>query len=500
VRLSDHDQEGLENRKLIEHVVVLMLENRSFDHMLGYLSLPPDLGGAGRDDVLGLEPGLSNDYGGTPYEIHRLLNTALSPLDGPDHSAFGVDQQLSGGNTGFVANFAATRPDDYPADMVGLVMGYYTGHELYAHDFLASNFCVCDHWFCSTPGSTLPNRLYSLTGRAARSRNNSVPPVYSLPSILWHLDAAGIGWNWFCHDPFPSLWAIDLRYTVERFTRALSNVHFFDEFAKLQARALALRLAESAGRRLLHAIEDRLLRLIRPLADVELLRAGYAAHEWHPGETFVSLASEGTLPKVSFIDPNFVDLASGASNDDHPPSDVLLGQKLVADVVCALIDGGLWKNTLLVVTYDEHGGFYDHVTPPSDVPDIDPDPQFHRLGPRVPALLMAPTVRRTSDTVFDHTTLLKTILTVFCLDPSETMIPDMGPRVTGARHLLFLLDQKARTESALTGYEELSVQAKSAEELREAAYRPNPAPQYNDWQLDYLAAQRTVLSLVGLFP
>src|ERR1700757_2592990 len=137
--LAGLDLEGLDNRHKIEHVVVLMLENRSFDHMLGYLSLRTDAGGHGRDDVDGLRldesgqapPEFRNTYRGVEYPIFPLQQTAFGPDDGPDHSAYGIDQQLGAGtNQGYVENFAETRPAGYPDDRLGLVMGYYTGKEL----------------------------------------------------------------------------------------------------------------------------------------------------------------------------------------------------------------------------------------------------------------------------------------------------------------------------------------------------------------------------------
>jgi phospholipase C len=515
--LDGPDLEGLENRDKIEHIVVLMLENRSFDHMLGYLSLPTDTGGRGRTDIDGLRLNESgqpptefrNAYAGVEYPIFPLAQTALGPDDGPDHSAHGIDRQLRDGtNQGYVENFAETRPAGYPADRLGLVMGYYTGDELYAHDFLARNFCVCDRWFCSTPGATMPNRLYAFTGRAAQSRNGSIPPVYALESIVRHLDAAGIDWRWFGHEPFASLWAIDLAYAAN-VHRALAHFQYFDEQAKVQTAKTLDEVGSHLSNHGLGKLADRLREAGRRLE--ELASLGLERDEIHPGDTFRSLAERGALPAVSFIDPLFVDVGSQfpdvpqpVTNDDHAPSDVLHAQKLVGDVVDALIGSDLWESTLLVVTYDEHGGFFDHVAPPRDIDDEDPDPQFHQLGPRVPALIVSPWVpkRSVSKTTYDHTSILKTILVAFCLDPDDNSIPTMGKRVRQARHLLDQLSEPtARPRSDLDGYDEL---AKSGENLGIASVRASvprdghTSERLTEWQQEYRLARTTVATILGL--
>ncbi|HEU0318758.1 MAG TPA: alkaline phosphatase family protein, partial [Solirubrobacteraceae bacterium] len=127
-------------------------------------------------------------------------------------------------------------------------------------------------------------------------------------------------------------------------------------------------------------------------------------------------AVTGNLPALSWIDPNFYDLGlvGSPSNDDHAPSDVFGGQELVFRVYNALATGPRWDRTLLVVVYDEHGGFHDHVSPP-EAPDEDPD-RFGQYGVRVPALIASPWIPPglVSHTLFDHTSIIKTILERFC--------------------------------------------------------------------------------------
>jgi phospholipase C len=407
---------AVERLQAIDHVVVLMLENRSFDHMLGYLSLPPALGGAGRHDVDGLVgPEVNvNRYDGSSYAIHHLDRTRFAgETEDPDHSGRSVDEQLSDDCGGFVANFArvsagrASKVATADPDP-GLVMGYYDGHDLPVYNHLAAEYCVVDRWFSSVPGATWPNRLYSLTGQAAESRDDISPPIYSLPAFPRYLDQHDVDWGWYSFDP-ATLRAVDPAYRLGEHHR----------FAFVDARKLSTK--------------ERI--------------AGEFLEE---GPSFLDDVAAGRLPAVSWIDPRFKDLRvlGPDSNDDHPPSDVLAGQDLVLTLYHALSSARTWSKTLFVVTYDEHGGFYDHVVPPSASDD---HPDFQRLGVRVPTILISPLVARGSTSTallgpafhFDHTSLIKTIFTRFC--NRDGQIPAMGTRMAAANHLGHLLsDAPAR--------------------------------------------------------
>jgi phospholipase C len=393
----------------IEHIVVVMLENRSFDHMLGYLSLPVEEGGNGRTDVDGLTGPEENynDYNGR-RSIHHLTKTAFAgEAEDPDHSGKSVDEQLAGGAQGFVKNFA--RISQERAAKLGvavpdpaLVMGYYNADELPVYDHLAREYCVVDRWFSSVPGATWPNRLYSMAGRAEGSRDDRSPPLYELPSFPRYLDRHGVDWRWYSFDP-ATLRAVDPAYR-------LSSHH---RFSFLDSRKL------SAGER----------------------AAGELTEE---GPSFLDDVAKGEMPQVSWIDPRFKDLRvlGPDSNDDHPPSDVIAGQDLILTIYNALSVADSWAKTLLVITYDEHGGFYDHVQPPAAADD---DPDFQRLGVRVPALVVSPLVAKGStsskllgeDFHFDHTSIIKTILTRFC--KVDGQIPELTTRVAAAQHLGHLL-------------------------------------------------------------
>ena len=362
-----------------------MMENRSFDHMLGYLSLE-----GGRGDVDGLQAGMANDYGGRSYPIHHLDRTAFEAVEDPDHSGEATSVQIAGGAmSGFVDSFAAKLAQRSAADHdPGLVMGYYDAADLPVYDHLAAEFCVCDRWFSSVPGATWPNRLYALAGRADGTRDDKPSgqaPLYDVPSFFRHLDAHDVPWRWYSYDP-ATLRCVDKHYWLTH----------WDRFAYVDKTKLSW--------------QTELKEL--PLID-------------EASASFLEDAARGNLPAVSWVDPNFKDstLYGGDSNDDHPPSDVRDGQLLVLNVYHALAASPLWEKTLLVITYDEHGGFFDHVPPPAAEDD---DPALFGLyGIRVPALVVSPLVARgaVSHTVFDHTSIIKTILLRFC---GEEALEDHG--------------------------------------------------------------------------
>ena len=361
------------NLDKVEHIVVLMLENRSFDHMLGYLSLE-----GARSDVDGLRGEFANEHDGRRYPIYHLDTTAIA--DDPDHSAASVDLQISGGAmNGFVTSFADTLArrgikDGDPAR----VMGYYSAPDVPVYDHLAREFAVCDRWFSSVPGATWPNRLYAISGQAAGSRDDlphNRPPLYNRPSFVRHLDAHGVTWRWY------SFVAGTLRFADAYYT-----LGHHDRFAFFSTTNLSWKTA------------------------IERVDSHAAS--------FLEDAARGTLPSVAWIDPNFSNFnpIGFQPNDDHAPADIKDGQELVLAVYHALATSPQWEKTLLVIFYDEHGGFFDHVAPPAV---LDDDQQlFGRYGVRVPALAVSPWIEpgSVSSTVFDHTSIIKTILQRFCPD------------------------------------------------------------------------------------
>jgi phospholipase C len=196
-------------------------------------------------------------------------------------------------------------------------------------------------------------------------------------------------------------------------------------------------------------------------------------------DSFLDDCAGERLRDVSWIDPNFVDLSvlDRSSNDDHPPSDVRAGQAFVLEIYEALRHSTDWEDTLLVIVYDEHGGFYDHVAPPA-LP-FDDGSGYATYGLRVPALLVGPRVaRRVCHRLFDHTTLIKTILQRFAADPHQA-IARMGTRVAHAPHLGVVLLDEPRSdipepEEAREAIDAWSVEARASRRASERGFSAAP--------------------------
>lgn len=426
------------NLEKVDHVVVMMLENRSFDHMLGYLSLT-----GRRPDIDGLRSGFANEYQGRIYPVHHLDTTALD-VD-PDHSADAVDQQVAGGTMGgFVANAAATLAGRGVEDGdLACVMGYYDGADVPVYDHLAEEFAVCDRWFSSVPGATLPNRLYALCGVAAGSRDDRpphVPPLYHQPSFVRHLDAHRVTWRWYSFDP-GTLRLADAHYL-------LGHHHRFGYFSKTGL----------------------------PWKTVFDLTVNPKI------ASFLEDAADGTLRSVSWIDPAFTNFnpLGFPVNDDHPPADIKDGQDLALAVYDALAASPQWDRSLLVIVYDENGGFYDHVPPPQAADD-EPG-MFGRYGVRVPAIIVSPWLepRTVSSTLFDHTSIIKTILLRFC--PTALHEPQQAEKTQA---------QKSQSRMGL-GPQYPGMRVAQANHLGELLTRttPRPAPP-RDALLQHAAARAT---------
>jgi phospholipase C len=428
--------EALERLKSVKHIVVLMMENRSFDQMLGFLEKEGlKVNGLGKDHAKA-----NYDAAGNPYDSFEwgAGETAPDPPPGhkpkildPCHSPNCVKAQLGKGNTGFVDNFATTRKDEHghpvelAAKFLKVPMGHFGAKHLPVYKHLADNFCVCDAWHSSVPGDTWPNRLYSLAGREGTSIGHKpgllgelMRDIKGLPLIgglgdapIFEVEAFtrqlhDSQWRWYSHDP-ATLRAADKLY------RDFGNIKR-DNFAYFNRKKLSLK--------------------------TQALEAAIVTHD-----SFLDDAAKGELRDVSWIDPNFIDLSvlDPNSNDDHPPSDVKAGQALVLEIYEALANSPNWEDTVLVIVYDEHGGFYDHVEPP---PPPDKGSGYPTLGVRVPALVAGPRVRNTvfSETL-DHTSLIATILRRFAANP-EHALQAMPERVQLARHLGAVLEAQPRTD------------------------------------------------------
>lgn len=353
----------------IKHLVVLMLENRSFDHMLGYLHYA-GLNIAGR-------VGATNYTAGDPPAAvtgYHLTDTRVRAS--PHHDVDSVAVQINGGAMDGFARAHRSRSH------VAEVMSYYDDRELRTYDKFARQYAVCDHWFASVPGPTWPNRFFAMCGTSTG---------------------------------------------ITRNLQLIEHSTFFDL------------LPPGSFRYYSH--------------DVAFLRSvkHYTHQDGPPIEKisqFYRACEEDALPSVSWIDPNFtivhVDALLNWANDDHPPADVSRGQNLVTRIYNYLIGSPSWKNTMFVVVYDEHGGFYDHVPPPAALaPEA---PPFDRYGVRVPAFVISPWVPAgiPYQGALDHTCIARTALELF----APTRVNDLSQRVSASPSLLPLLSNTVPREDA----------------------------------------------------
>ena len=380
------------NLSNIHHIVVLMMENRSFDHMLGYLSRE-----GGRSDIEGLK--WENDsnrtqfnyYDGRFYYPNRLIDTHLFNPEsiGPDHSFDSVLTQMIDNMGHFVSDYASKKIKDNDPAQLSQVMGYYTGEQLPTYDLLAREFAVCDHWFCSHPGPTWPNRFVTLTGDL--NLDSYGEPEVNTPdyadftpseatTLFDLLTSRKVGWQYFEQ-------RVSTMRAYTKYTFDLVNVLEYSD----------------------------------------------------PVQGFAPSVRAG-LKEVTFIDPLFGDLPAGINspqdNDDAPPSDLKDGQAFVMQVCNTLFNPRSnptgWQTTMLVIVYDEHGGFYDHVQPPSSPVPL-AGQTSGKLGPRVPAFVVSPYTPAglVLKDVFDHSSIAATILNRFCAPHP----PFMSARVSAARDL-----------------------------------------------------------------
>jgi phospholipase C len=430
---EDREASALANLEKVGHIVVVMMENRSFDQMLGYLQndgMAEVEGLAGAKANPGPDGSAVEPFEWGPGETMPPTPPGHKPkiLD-PCHSPGCVKEQLADGNTGFVRNFAKTRAEEGKAvaltpEFLRVPMGHFGAGHLPVYDHLARNFCVCDAWHAAIPGDTWPNRQYSIAGMAGEPVSEHPGFLHELLEKLKGLGVGNLGslpifddraftreladeqWRWYSHDP-ATLRGIDPYY------RDFHHVNR-DNFAYFDRRKVSW--------------------------ETEIAEAAIVTHD-----SFLDDAAKGQLRDVSWIDPNFIDLSvlDPNSNDDHPPSDVKAGQALVLEIYEALHKSPQWEDTVLVIVYDEHGGFYDHVVPS---PITDDGSGFTTLGVRVPAIVVGPRVKKhVSHEVFDHTSLIATILRRFAADP-ERALEAMPRRVREAPHLGVLLEDAPRND------------------------------------------------------
>jgi phospholipase C len=336
-----------------------MLENRSFDHMFGFLKSP--------DYAI---DGLNGDESNPDENGQQVFVSADARYSGdftpdPGHHFPSVNTQIFGNEAG-----------TGPATMQGFVKAYramggssltqshkimrcYAPSKIPILTTLAREYAICDHWYSSIPGPTLPNRAFA---HAATSigRVDMDPIWFSIGKTIYELLAeSGVSSKIYFHDATVAM----------TFRNLLGNQKFFGSF-----------------------------------------------------DDFLDACSKGKLPAYTFIEPryNADDKNNLAANDQHPDHDVAEGETLIHDVYDAVFKSKQWPNTVLVVTYDEHGGLYDHVVPPlAPNPDgkicKDPPFDFTRLGIRVPSVVVSPWIPKgTIDhTQYEHSSIAATARKMF---------------------------------------------------------------------------------------
>lgn len=370
----------------IDHFVFVMMENRSFDHMLGHLS-HPDFGG--RADVDGLD-GSARELGGD------FTGTQATPLPGPqpafwpnlphDHRSI-VRQINDGGMNGFASEYGRKLMRHHGVVRESLIndaeraLRFETPDAVETYARLAAEYAVCDRWFSAVPAGTFPNRSCYYSGVTPGLENEEIEPDFGYLDQVTLFDVltdAGVDWKVF--------------------ESGISFLRTFDRY----------RVDTEA---------------IRPLTEL--------------GDP---------MPTVTFIDPSFTGFPSPIpNNDDQPDTHIRAGQAFIGDIVRRVEQSSHWDTTMLVIMYDEHGGFADHVPPPgapgSSHPPDGPvtisrsHPDATTYGVRVPAFVVSPLVARGSvaHQIFDHAAVFKTLVQRFAPEHVNSAI--LPERVRRSRHL-----------------------------------------------------------------
>ncbi|MBN3753688.1 phosphoesterase [Paraburkholderia sp. Tr-20389] len=358
------------NLSNIKHIVVLMLENRSFDNVFGFLQPASSQFDGLKDNATAGNDGVA------PWtRKNGMTDYSKIPSPDPGESFKDIQQQIfNGGATptmgGFRANYAA---NDGAADDI---MHCFQPDDLPVLSQLATSYAVSDRWFASAPCQTWPNRFFAHAGTAHGYENNAVEGFpFPMQTIFNELDGI-VPWKIYFHD-FPQ---------AALLSRLWPHFDHFRQFSE-----------------------------------------------------FLNDAAQGHLPGYSFIEPMYYPNLGVPPNDMHPPHDVEMAEALVAKVYNAVRASPNWTSTLLVITFDEHGGCFDHVPPPAATmpePPREGHFAFNTFGVRVPAVVISPytksgtVLRPQGSTPFDHTSIIRTVRNCFGiagpLSAREAAAPDLS--------------------------------------------------------------------------
>jgi len=390
----------------LKHIVVLMMENRSFDHMLGSLKAV----NAKIDGLTGTEVNPDTTPAQNPVPVRPLAEFQGQLDPDPDHHFPAVDIQIFGGDKsqnrtanmqGFVKSYFNQRRDEQHSQKI---MYYFTRDQLPVLTTLALEFAVFNRWFASIPGPTICNRAFAHYGTSFGRVD--LNPLY-------------------INEPFKSIYQ---RLVAAQHT---AKVYYYDTTSST-------------------------MEVANLLQNQPKLFGTYAQ--------FLQDCKRGQLPEYSFIEPNYsdhdTDSGEEIANDQHPDHHVQAGELFIATIYNAIKQNpDLWESTALLIVYDEHGGIYDHVVPPACTADqftasanatgTGMEFKFDRLGVRVPAVLVSPWIPKGTvvDRVFDHASIPATVTRFFIGDyaprsPRETnadiFIEPNGAPADPARNLLSL--------------------------------------------------------------
>jgi phospholipase C len=390
----------------VTNVFVLMLENHSFDNILGL---------SGISGITPPGPQDCNSYNGNSYCVNGMAPVSMA--SDPGHEFLDVVKQLCGPNvaytgpsypgpidmSGFAASYATTTDEDTPppppAD-IGQIMACFGAGEikslLPSTYNLASNYVVCDSWFSSLPGPTWPNRFF--LHLASSEGLNYSPSIEQIGS--WEIDGVNSS-----NSSFPGASSI---------------------FDSLNTAGIPYAIYQDLNGPISGSIA-----LVTALKGID---QGIEVTGLYPDLLFNGLAADLQRPypyRYTFIEPNYGDSADNTyegGSSQHPMDSATSGDALIGYIYGTLAKSPLWRSSVLIITYDEHGGFYDHVVPPGNAvppgdalnPAILPPNDgglykpfdFRQLGVRVPAVVVSPLIANTPQvdhTTYDHTSVLATI-------------------------------------------------------------------------------------------
>jgi len=397
----------------IKHIFVLMLENHSFDNMLAMSGIP---------GITHATTANSNSYNGQSYAVTKGAPPTM-PTD-PGHEFPDVAVQLTGqsyppggpypspiNNSGFASNYATTTTEGKAPDSgdIGKIMACFdTPSQLPVLYSLATQYTVCDQWFSSLPGPTWPNRFF-VHGASSNGLDHS-------PSTAEMME-----WE-----------------TVAGFSYPNGSI-----FDALKNDGTTFRLYNDKSYAAAGSVPGW-------IPQVSSLKGIYLT-QVHDLADFAADLRNNFKARYTFIEPGYGDVITGTyayGSSQHPMDDVYGGEKLIKQVYEAIRNSPVWEQSLLIITYDEHGGFYDSVTPGEIVPPNDGSStklnqygfRFDRLGVRVPAIVVSPWVNAGVDnTVYDHSSVLSTTEKLLGLMP-------LTDRDAAANDLIHLLRSDARTD------------------------------------------------------